>query len=190
MATAILRTATFRPAEIESMTGITPDSLRDLRKRGYFEQTEGWTAATLLQTARLIIMSRLWEVGIKGAASWEIARYEDAAQQVVAFALDFDDAVGRAAKVGLHLGNELPSWKLPLSHGKRRRFLCIFNLEPMKAFFTNDAKKIFYTHAEVPLLTLDLQAYGSLLFDNVGKPLIQIEGDSDAPRTGASGGSD
>src|SRR5689334_22102314 len=50
MAKAILRTATFRPAEIETITGITPDELRDFRKRGYVEETEGWTAATLLQT--------------------------------------------------------------------------------------------------------------------------------------------
>jgi len=182
MAKATLRTATFRPAEIEAMTGMTPDNLRDLRKRGYVEDTEGWTAATLLQTARLIIVSRLSDIRMRPAASWEIARHEDAAEQVVAFALDFDDAVSRTVKVGLHLGNELPPWKLPLSPGKRRRFLCISDLKPLKAFFTNDAKKIYYTEREVPLLTLDLRAYGALLFDKAGKPLIQIEEGGNAPR--------
>jgi len=178
MAKAILRAATFRPAEIQKITGISPDNLRDLRKRGYVEGTEGWTAATLLQTARLIIVSRLSAIGIPPAASWEIARYEDAAEQLIAFALDFDGAVRKATKVGLNLGDELPGWKLPLSSGKRRRFLCIFDLKPLKAFFTNDAKKIYYTQSEIPLLTLDLKAYGSLLFDKAGKPLIQIGEDN------------
>jgi hypothetical protein len=162
MAKAIFKTATFRPAEIENITGITPDSLRDMRKRGYVEETEGWTAASLVQTAQLILVSRLWPK-MQLAAAWEIARYEDAARQVVAFALEFGDAVGKAAQVGLS--------------GKRRRFLCISDLKPLKAFFTNDAKKIYYTQAEVPLLTLDLKAYGVLLFDKAGKPLIQIEED-------------
>ena len=181
MTKAILRAATFRPAEIQKITGITPDNLRDLRKRGYVEETEGWTAATLLQTARLIIMSRLSAVEIPPAASWEIARREGAAEQVVAFALDFDGAVvdhkGRAIKttVGLHLGNELLPWKLPLSSVKRRRFLCIYDWKSAKTFFTNDAKKIYFTQSEIPLLTLDLKAYGSLLFDKAGKPLIQIQ---------------
>jgi len=186
MAKAILTTATFRPAEIEAMTGITPDNLRDLRKRGYVEETKGWTAATLLQAARLIIVSHLSTVDIFQAAKWQIARHEDAAEQVVAFALDFDGAVvdhnGRAIKASLHLGNELPQWKLPLSEAKRRRFLCIFNLKPVKMFFTNDAKKIYYTEREIPLLTLDLKAYGALLFDKAGKPLIQIQEDGNAPR--------
>src|SRR5262245_10602959 len=183
MAKAILRAATFRPAEIQKITGITPDSLRDLRKRGYVEQTEGWTAATLLQTARLIIVSRLSAIEIPPAASWEIARLEGAAEQVVAFALDFDGAVvdhkGRAVKttVALHLGNESPLWKLPLASAKRRRFLCIYDWKSTKAFFTNDAKKIYFTQSEIPLLTLDLKAYGSLLFDYAGKPLIQIQDD-------------
>src|SRR5689334_4247387 len=112
MAKAILRAATFRPAEIEAITGITPDTLRDRRKRGDVEETEGWTAATLVQTARLIIVSRLSAIGIPPAASWEIARHEDAAEQVVAFALNFDGAIvdnkARAIKttVGLHLGHE------------------------------------------------------------------------------------
>jgi hypothetical protein len=179
MAKASLRTATFRPAEIEKITGITPDNLRDLRKRGYVEETEGWTAASLVQTAQLIIVSRLSAVQIPPAASWQIARHEGAAEQVVAFALDFDGAVvdqkGRAIKADLHLGNDLPQWKLPLSSAKRRRFLCVSDWKSAKAFFTNDAKKIYFTQREVPLLTLDLKAYGSLLFDYAGKPLIQIE---------------
>jgi hypothetical protein len=186
MAKAILTTATFRPAEIEMITGITPDNLRDLRKRGYVEGAAGWTAASLLQTARLIIVSRLSAIGIPPAASWEIARHENAAEQVVAFALDFDGAVvdhnGRAIEAGLHLGNELPQWKLPLSTAKRRRFLCVSDWKSAKAFFTNDAKKIYFTQREVPLLTLDLKAYGSLLFDKAAKPLIQIGEDNDAPR--------
>jgi len=184
MAKVILRAATFRPAEIQKITGITPDSLRDLRKRGYVEQTEGWTAATLLQTARLIIVSRLSAIEIPPAASWEIARLEGAAEQVVAFALDFDGAVvdqkGRSVKttVALHLGNELPLWKLPLASAKRRRFLCIYDWKSAKAFFTNDAKKIYFTQSEIgTLLTLDLKAYGSLFFDKAGKPLIQIQDD-------------
>jgi hypothetical protein len=182
MAKAILRAATFRPAEIQKITGIAPDNLRDLRKRGYVEETEGWTAATLLQTARLIIMSRLSAVEIPPAASWEIARLEGAAEQVVAYALAFEGAVvdhtGRAVKTtGLHLGNELPPWKLPLASAKRRRFLCIYDWKSEKAFFTNDAKKIYFTQREIPLLALDLKAYGSLLFDKAGKPLIQIQDD-------------
>jgi len=164
MAKAIFKTATFRPAEIENITGITPDTLRDMRKRGYVEETEGWTAATLDQTAQLLILSRVWP-GIQLATAWEIARFEDAAQQVVAFALEFGDAVGKTAQVGLS--------------GKRRRFLCISNLKPLKAFLADEAKakKIYYAQTEVPLITLDLKAYGSVLFDKAGKPLIQIEED-------------
>ena len=109
MAKTIFRAATFRPAEIEKITGIRPDDLRNFRKRGYVEETEGWTAATLLQTARLIIVSRLSAIRFTPAASWQIARFEDAAEQIIAFALDFDGAVGRAAKIGLNLGNELPT---------------------------------------------------------------------------------
>jgi len=175
MAKTILRAATFRPAEIEKIAGIKPDDLRNFRKRRYVEETQGWTAATLLQTAQLIIVSRLSAIKIPPAASWEIARFEDAAEHLVAFALDFDGAIGRAAKIGLNLGDELPPWKLPLSSGKRRRFLCISDLKPVKAFFTNDAKKIYFTQSEIPLLTLDLKAYGALLFDRAGKPLIQIQ---------------
>jgi hypothetical protein len=182
MAKAILKAATFRPAEIQEITGITPNNLRELRKRGYVEETEGWTAATLLQTARLIIMSRLSAVGIPPAASWEIAQHEEAAEQVVAYALGFEGAVvdhtGRAVKTtGLHLVNELPQCKLPLALAKRRRFLCIYDWKSAKAFFTNDAKKIYFTQSEIPLLTLDLKYYGSLLFDKAGKPLIQIQKD-------------
>jgi len=176
MAKAILRAATFRPAEIQKITGITPDNLRDLRKRGYVEETEGWTAATLVQTARLIIMSRLSAaLGLKPAAFSEIPRLNDAAEQVVAFALDFDGAVvdhnGRAVK----LVGELP-WKLPLSSTKRRRFLCIHNLKPADAFFTNDAKKLYFAQSEIgAVLTLDLKAYGSLFFDKAGKPLMVVD---------------
>lgn len=182
MAKAVLRAATFRPAEIQKITGITPDTLRDHRKRGYVEETEGWTAANLVQTARLIIVSRLSAVEIPPAASWEIARHEGAAEQIVAFALDFDGAVvdhkGRAVKTTIapHLGSEL-IWKLPLASAKRRRFLCISDWKSAKAFFTNDAKKIYFTQSEIPLLTLDLKAYGALLFDKAGKPLIQIQED-------------
>ena len=183
MAKAVLRAATFRPAEIQKITGITPDTLRDHRKRGYVEETEGWTAANLVQTARLIIVSRLSAVEIPPAASWEIARHEGAAEQIVAFALDFDGAVvdhkGRAVKTTIapHLGSELIHGSCRLLPPNAAGFYVFSDWKSAKAFFTNDAKKIYFTQSEIPLLTLDLKAYGALLFDKAGKPLIQIQED-------------
>src|SRR4029077_1131220 len=118
-------------------------------------------------------MSRLSSVaGIPPATSWEIAQHKGAAEQVFAFALDFDGAVvdhkGSPIKATVdYLGNELP-----LARTKRQRFLCISEWKSAEVFFTNDAKKIYGAQNEIgTLLTLDLKAYGALLFDRAGKPL-------------------
>src|SRR5215212_6307283 len=91
---------TFTPAEAEAISSVDVVRQRDLRRHEYLPKAKGgWTRFSIEDAARLLVIGKLAERGVKPSTSAVIANAKSAAVLVKAFALNCPGAVDDPGKL-------------------------------------------------------------------------------------------
>jgi hypothetical protein len=170
----------FQPAAVAAFTGFSVDQLRDLRKRGYGEETDGkWFDADITDIARLFFVKILREQNVELAQAWKLANDEIVAGIVVHAAMEpgaFQDNSGKVIKDKnqiLKLAFELTGRRVVGSG----LFIWGRTIEPNVYKSADQARELINKRLSGPhvMTIVDMHEVGGILFGRIGEPIATVE---------------
>ena len=177
--------ATFTAGEAEKITGLSPDTQRDWRRRGFLDAPEkGWSRYELRDLAELLVMSALQERGIGPSISKNIAGV--VALRLSFFVVSWVEAIDDRTNGEME---KIIQQRRKLVGETRGHFFITPSTEPRRFVifwangtteFVEDIGKAFSELSSDPryhgaILVLDLEALATLLIERAGRPFVSVE---------------